>query len=112
MTTAARTTTATFQRAGDAPAPLRVALLADMLEEGWPSMDLVADMLGPTLARNHAHAISAECVRPSMRRGVTGTFSSLPSRSTTKVSGFPAGACEMTRTTSSQVRTGSPPIFT
>jgi hypothetical protein len=24
---------------------LRVALLADYLEEGWPSMDLVAEML-------------------------------------------------------------------
>ena len=25
--------------------PLRVAVLADMLEERWPSMDLVADVL-------------------------------------------------------------------
>lgn len=30
---------------------LRVAVIADYLEEGWPSMDLVADMLFDRLQR-------------------------------------------------------------
>ena len=34
--------------------PLRVAILADYLEEGWPSMDLVADMLVEHLRGEHA----------------------------------------------------------
>ena len=33
---------------------LRVALLADYLEEAWPSMDLVADMLLDRLERTAA----------------------------------------------------------
>ena len=32
-------------RSGMSNAPLRVAVLADMLEERWPSMDLVAEVL-------------------------------------------------------------------
>ena len=47
---------------------LRVAVIADFLEEGWPSMDLVADMLFDRLQREHAAFIEATLVRPSMRR--------------------------------------------
>jgi glycosyltransferase involved in cell wall biosynthesis len=47
---------------------LRVALVADFLEEGWPSMDLVADMLLDRLAREHADAIDATLVRPALKR--------------------------------------------
>lgn len=47
---------------------LRVAVLADYLEEGWPSMDLVADMLFDRLQREHGGSIEATLVRPAMRR--------------------------------------------
>ena len=47
---------------------LRVALLADYLEEGWPSMDLVAEMLLDRLTREHAATIEATLIRPQLRR--------------------------------------------
>lgn len=47
---------------------LRVALLADYLEEGWPSMDLVAEMLLDRLNREHASTIEATLIRPSLHR--------------------------------------------
>jgi glycosyltransferase involved in cell wall biosynthesis len=47
---------------------LRVAIVADYLEEEWPSMDLVADMLMTHLAQSHAGAIAATLVRPPMPR--------------------------------------------
>src|SRR3954465_15133623 len=50
--------------------PLRVAIIADYAEEGWPSMDLVAEMLVTHLAREHAGAIEPHLVRPPMRRRV------------------------------------------
>jgi len=49
-------------------ARLRVAILADYLEEGWPSMDLVADMLFDRLQREHPTAIEPSLVRPVLRR--------------------------------------------
>lgn len=55
---------------------LRVAVMADMLEEGWPSMDLVADMLADRLASEHAPRIAATLVRPAMRRRFSGDASS------------------------------------
>jgi glycosyltransferase involved in cell wall biosynthesis len=51
--------------------PLRVAVIADYAEEGWPSMDLVAEMLMTHLAREHAATIDAHLVRPPMRRRLT-----------------------------------------
>jgi glycosyltransferase involved in cell wall biosynthesis len=48
--------------------PIRVALLADFLEEGWPSMDLVADMLLDRLEREHAGLVTATLVRPPLKR--------------------------------------------
>lgn len=56
-------------------APVRVGVIADLLEEGWPSMDLVADMLMMHLGGTNV-TVSAELIRP--------TFSlrlSLPSNS-------------------------------
>jgi glycosyltransferase involved in cell wall biosynthesis len=47
---------------------LRVALFADFLEEGWPSMDLVADMLLDRLGREHAGEIEATLIRPRLPR--------------------------------------------
>ena len=46
---------------------LRVAVIADYLEEGWPSMDLVADMLFDRLQREHSAAIVPTLVRPPMQ---------------------------------------------
>ena len=50
---------------------LRVAILADYLEEAWPSMDLVADMLVDRLRREHAGTVEAVLVRPAMPRRLT-----------------------------------------
>jgi glycosyltransferase involved in cell wall biosynthesis len=50
---------------------LAVAIVADMLEEGWPSMDLVADMLMERLRAEHAGVAKAELVRPRMRRRIS-----------------------------------------
>ncbi|MFL6280567.1 MAG: glycosyltransferase family 4 protein [Vicinamibacterales bacterium] len=47
---------------------LRVALLADYLEEGWPSMDLVADMLVDRLSREHESTVDVTLVRPALPR--------------------------------------------
>src|SRR5437762_2346656 len=47
---------------------LRVALLADYLEEGWPSMDLVAEMLLDRLSREHTATIEVTLIRPLLRR--------------------------------------------
>ena len=47
---------------------LRVAIIADYLEEGWPSMDLVADMLFDRLQREHSATIAPTLIRPAMRR--------------------------------------------
>ena len=48
--------------------PLRVAILADYAEEGWPSMDLVADTLVDYLRREHAGPIEPTLIRPKMPR--------------------------------------------
>ncbi len=47
---------------------MRVAILADYLEEGWPSMDLVAEMLLDRLSREHDSTIEVTLIRPSLRR--------------------------------------------
>lgn len=50
---------------------LRVAVIADYLEEGWPSMDLVADMVIDRLRSEHADTVDATLIRPPMRRRLT-----------------------------------------
>ena len=50
---------------------LKVAILADYLEEGWPSMDLVADMLLDRLQREHGATVEPTLIRPSLRRRAT-----------------------------------------
>lgn len=49
-------------------APYRVAVVCDFLEENWPSMDLVADMLVAHLAQNHSSEITVTQLRPPMFR--------------------------------------------
>jgi glycosyltransferase involved in cell wall biosynthesis len=56
---------------GQAP---RLALLPDFREEGWPSMDLLADMLVAELQAGGADRLQVERVCPSFRR----RFSRLP----------------------------------
>jgi glycosyltransferase involved in cell wall biosynthesis len=50
---------------------LRIAIVADYAEEGWPSMDLVADMLLDHLRREHAATLDAALIRPKMPRRLT-----------------------------------------
>jgi glycosyltransferase involved in cell wall biosynthesis len=49
---------------------LRVALVCDALEEQWPSMDLVADMLFRCLREGHPD-IQVEQLRPPIKRPLT-----------------------------------------
>ncbi len=61
--------------------PIRVAVIADFLEEGWPSMDLVADMLMDRLRAEHGGEVAPVLIRPALKRrasrlpvGVGGMF--------------------------------------
>jgi glycosyltransferase involved in cell wall biosynthesis len=47
---------------------LRIAVIADFQEEGWPSMDLVAEMLVERLRVDHGAMVDAELVRPRLHR--------------------------------------------
>ena len=47
--------------------PIRLALVCDYLEEGWPSMDLVGDMILGHLQSGQAAQVAAERVRPPFR---------------------------------------------
>jgi glycosyltransferase involved in cell wall biosynthesis len=49
------------------PAPLKIAVIADLLEERWPSMDLIADMLADHLRTEHAGGIEPVLIRPPLR---------------------------------------------
>jgi glycosyltransferase involved in cell wall biosynthesis len=49
-------------------APLRVALVADLLSEHWPSMDLVADRLFDRLQEEHGSSLQVEVLRPDLRQ--------------------------------------------
>lgn len=67
------TIAASFERRPERrpPRPMRLALLADFREEGWPSMDLCADMLLDGLREDPAAAFQCEIVRPAYRRRLT-----------------------------------------
>lgn len=49
----------------------RVAVVCDMIEENWPSMELVAEMLIASLRDGQREAVSAVRVCPPMRRRVS-----------------------------------------
>ncbi|HST22066.1 MAG TPA: glycosyltransferase family 1 protein [Blastocatellia bacterium] len=49
----------------------RVAVICDLKEESWPSMDLVAEMLVDNLRINHSDAVKATPLCPAMRRRFT-----------------------------------------
>lgn len=48
--------------------PRRVAVICDLIEENWPSMDLVADMLLKNLHNDYSKELSVTRVRPRMAR--------------------------------------------
>lgn len=51
----------------------RVGLICDFLEEGWPSMDLIGDMLYAKFSGGQADAtLEVEQLRPAMRRRFSG----------------------------------------
>jgi glycosyltransferase involved in cell wall biosynthesis len=52
--------------------PIRLAVVYDFPEEGWPSMDLVGQMILAGLAGGHAGAVAAVRVCPPFRRRLTG----------------------------------------
>jgi glycosyltransferase involved in cell wall biosynthesis len=52
-------------------APLRVALVCDLVEEGWPSMDLFGDMILTHLRGEHAGRVAATRICPPFRRRLT-----------------------------------------
>src|SRR5579862_1629847 len=46
----------------------RIGLICDFVEEDWPSMDLVADMLFERLEQEHASILQVTKIRPPLRR--------------------------------------------
>ena len=50
---------------------IRVALVADLLEEHWTSMDLVADMIVANLASAETTGVDATLIRPTLPMTVT-----------------------------------------
>ena len=50
---------------------LRVAVVCDLREENWPSMDLVADSVLRELGNGHFESVSATRILPAMRRRLT-----------------------------------------
>jgi glycosyltransferase involved in cell wall biosynthesis len=46
--------------------PLRLGVVCDLLEERWPSMDLVAEMLEAHLIARHRQTLEVSRLRPSM----------------------------------------------
>jgi glycosyltransferase involved in cell wall biosynthesis len=53
---------------GRRAAPIRLGVICDYAEEGWPSMDLVGDMLCQYLAADSSNAVDVTQLRPAMRR--------------------------------------------
>jgi glycosyltransferase involved in cell wall biosynthesis len=54
--------------------PLRVAIICDFMEEDWPSMQMVGEMLFDHLRKGHSAAVHATLIRPAFVR----RFSRIP----------------------------------
>jgi len=54
--------------------PLRVAMICNFLEERWPSMDLVGDMLCSHLAANCDNQVTVTQIRPAFKNRCTRVF--------------------------------------
>jgi glycosyltransferase involved in cell wall biosynthesis len=48
--------------------PLRVAIICDFIEEDWPSMQMVGEMLFDHLRKGHSAAVHATLIRPAFVR--------------------------------------------
>jgi glycosyltransferase involved in cell wall biosynthesis len=64
---AASPTTLADPPGAEPPAPLRLGLVCDYAEEGWPSMDLFGAMIADRLAAEHAGVVAATTIRPAFR---------------------------------------------
>lgn len=51
--------------------PARLGILCDIVEENWPSMDLVGEMLFEHVQRDHANSFAATRLSPPLRRRFT-----------------------------------------
>jgi len=51
--------------------PARLAILCDIVQENWPSMDLVGEMLYENLQKNHAASFNVIRLAPQLRRRFT-----------------------------------------
>lgn len=51
--------------------PARLAVLCDIVEENWPSMDLVGEMLVKCLRQDHADSFAATRLSPALHRRLT-----------------------------------------
>jgi glycosyltransferase involved in cell wall biosynthesis len=51
--------------------PARLAVLADLVEENWPSMELAAEMIPAALEEAAPGRLTADILRPAMRRRFT-----------------------------------------
>jgi glycosyltransferase involved in cell wall biosynthesis len=71
MTRLPDTTVITPCCGGDQAQSLRVAVICDLLEERWPSMDLVGDMLFQNLEEHCGREVAAAQLRPSFQRGAS-----------------------------------------
>jgi len=74
---------------------LRVAVIADFLEEGWPSMDCVAESLAASLGAGARPDLGAELVRPrflgsSLRRRAQGERAFAGARLCNRFAVYPA----------------------
>ena len=58
-------------RREDAQRSVRIGIVADLVEEGWPSMDLFAEMLLAHLEPSRRRAVAAVQIRPPMVRRFT-----------------------------------------
>src|SRR4051794_2261639 len=53
------------------PEPIRLAVVCDPPEEGWPSMDVTGDMILRSLAAGHAAEVAPARVCPAWRHRAT-----------------------------------------
>src|SRR2546421_8077542 len=53
--------------------PFSLAIVCDLVEENWPSMDLVGDILLTNLRSDEFEGVKAKRIRPPMSRRFTAT---------------------------------------
>ena len=80
---------------GASARPLRVAVICNFLEEHWPSMDLVGDMLCSHLTAGCSHEVTITQIRPAFKNRCTRVFEKPVSRNADRILNrfvdYPAG---------------------